>query len=250
MSSLYSFKDIQEATGLKMDFLRKVFNANEDLFKPYITRGTNNSVLFNSSGYTLFDKIKQKKESGANIPEISAYLRQISGQSTSPTGQSPQNQVAKPPEETFAERLLEKVEGVYERALKAKDETIDAQKQQISDLRNSLLLLTDGKTPEETKRQQEERAAALKDKADQTALDLEQERKAKAQAESKLNDVQQALSDSQAREKQAKAWAQWEGKRAELLQEFQSLPWFPSKRKGEIKKALAELEKEKPEILS
>jgi hypothetical protein len=244
MSYPYSFKDIQKATGLKMDLIRKIYNANEDVFQPHMTRGNNNSILFNPSGLTLFDKAKQKKDSGANIPAISSYLRELSGQSNKTATHTPRNLLAKPAEESLSDPMVDLVRSAYEQALKAKDETISTQKQQIADkeanlkdLRNTMLLITNGRTPEEIKQEQEEQATkAVAADQEKTRLTqkLEQKEKEREAAEKKAQDAQVALEQEQKRVEDAKT-------RSELLEELHKTSWFAFARRKELQRKIDDI---------
>ena len=62
MTYTNTIQNIKELTGLKEPFIRKMFLELNDLFKPYVKRGNNNSLLFDSNAMMIWDKVKQLKE--------------------------------------------------------------------------------------------------------------------------------------------------------------------------------------------
>ena len=72
---MYTIEQIVDHTGLKLKFVRKCVNRFKPFLEPYMQRGDNNRILFNSSGLMVFDQIKQLKEQALTLPKIEQNLK-------------------------------------------------------------------------------------------------------------------------------------------------------------------------------
>lgn len=236
METLYTLRQIQEHTNLQMDFIRKVHKANKEAFRPHTRRGDKNSLLFTTGGLTLFDNIRQKKEDGATIPEITKYLSQIRHQGTKTQEQTPLNTPAKQEPDSLTEQLIERIEAVYAVAIQAKDQTIAAQKTQIETLQRLLMAPAEEVQKEQARKESEEKAWSERiEKA-------EVERQAIEQREKELSEkAAQELKEAKAREEAATAKAEKAEKRASLIEELHKTPWHAFKRKKELQRQIDDI---------
>ena len=151
----YTINDIQEHTGLNINFIRRCLRDMKDIFDPHTTRGDKNSIVFDDSALILFDRIKQLKEQdGSTIPEIKKKLGYQPEKTNKEDGKT---WVQTLPEDTSKHHQTEQdnlVKQLYERLLEEKDKTYQTQ---ISALKTQLYLLTDGRDPEEVKKEAEEK---------------------------------------------------------------------------------------------
>lgn len=266
MSYDFDLKAIEDHTGLKENFIRRIIKDLPEIVDAYGEKQAHNKIFFDSNGLQAFIAAGGLKQKGSTLPQILEAIKQ-----GLPTAQKQANSATElqPKETPFSREsfLLDLVKTAqqqakeaYQTALQAKDSELQAQRQRIVELEQRLL--TEPAAAIQSRKEQEELAAAAATKQAEAQTELERklklaeeerqeiEKREKEQAEKardalelQRSKAEQALKDSLA----AKAWAAWEGKRAALLQELQELSWFAGKRKSEIKKALAELEQEKPE---
>ena len=135
-------------TGLKEAFVRKCLRELREIFEPYISRGPNNSIVFDSNALKIFDQIKQEKERGHGLPTIREKL--FKGMDK-PVKQEPQDgdqsQTNQPsiPEQT-ASFSLEKVIELKDKLHKVEIEKIQAQNE-LQLIKNNLRLLPAGGDP-------------------------------------------------------------------------------------------------------
>lgn len=175
----YSNNDIQQRTSLKLDFINHCNSKLGDLLAPFRIKGDKNKLLYNDSGLRLWDVIKQHKERGENIRQIREALERIvrpNSQTTEPT--------SRPTTETFqtnqqsSQSMEEKGESSqaqiftdgfirmgreHRKEIKEQhQETTDALRGEVKSLKEQMLLLADGRTPEEIK---EEANKVVEDRA-------------------------------------------------------------------------------------
>ena len=157
----YTINDIQEHTGLSINFLRRCLRDMKDIFDPHATRGNKNSIVFDDSALIVFDRIKQlKAQDGLTIPEIRKKLG-YQPEKTDRDGSKTGGQTL--PEDTSKHHQTEQdnlIKQLYERLLEEKDKTYQTQ---ISALQSKLYLLTDGRDPEEVKKEEEEKRKKKKE---------------------------------------------------------------------------------------
>lgn len=140
-----TIEDIKKRTGLKEPFIRKCIINLDYVFKPYMSRGTNNSFLFDENSMFLWDKIGQLKNQDLTIEKIKEQLDLILSSQTTKDTTKTYSTVSN--NETY-EHLLKEVKTMYKELLLSKDETIKAKDMIIDSLNNKILLLTGGKEPE------------------------------------------------------------------------------------------------------
>lgn len=71
---MHTMEDIERRTGLSRHFLNRCNSKLSSLLSPYRTYGENNRVLYDDDGLTIFDQIKQYKESGQNLTQTRETL--------------------------------------------------------------------------------------------------------------------------------------------------------------------------------
>lgn len=155
MEQGYSINDLADYTGLKIDFIRKCVKAFEDVLEEYQDRGDKNSLLFDSNALVIFDRIKQLKEKNYTINVIGDYLRRDMDDAEEQRQEKEKDETGFQMKE-YMGMMMQEIKESHRMTMSAKDETIRTQKSQINTLESKILLLTDGKSPEEIKRQQEE----------------------------------------------------------------------------------------------
>jgi len=182
----YSINDLAEYTGLKVDFIRKCVKYFEDLFEPYMDRGDKNSLMFDSNALVIFDRIKQMKEKGLTVKSIGDYLHDELAAAEKEEKSKHETAQANNMKDYF-EMLMREIKDSHRTTIDAKDETIYTQKSQINTLESKILLLTDGRSPEEMKRKQEEEER----KRDDERHKIELERRSREEELLKQQHIQQ-----------------------------------------------------------
>lgn len=157
MTQSHTIQDVGEYTGLKIDFIRKCIKHLSAILEPYISRGDKNCMLFDSNALVIFDQVKQLKERGFILNSIEQELsKQLPNMQQDSTKQPIQTQ-PNSEKDKYLEMLINELKEIHKTVLLAKDETIQTQRLQINTLEKQILLLTDGRSPEEIKREQEDR---------------------------------------------------------------------------------------------
>lgn len=151
MSYDKSIQFVIKTTGFSYDYIRKITKELQPILSPYMQRGDNNSILFDSNAMVIFDQVKQLKQSGLNIKSIrenlmSKPLTEPSKQQLTPIQTSTQTDMI--------ESLISDLKESHRRTLDAKDQTILNLDKRINSLENQILLITDGRTPEQVRAEQ------------------------------------------------------------------------------------------------
>lgn len=154
----HTLQDIIKYTGLKPDFLRKVIKELEQIFTPYISRGDKNAMLFDSNSLFIFDRIKQLKEKDCNIQMMKEKLLSELKINTETDTKTERNIN----QNTLDNYLYKELKEMSNRLLVSKEETIQTQKEQIKTLESKILLITDGRSPEEVKKEFIDKEVELK----------------------------------------------------------------------------------------
>ena len=222
-----TIEDIKKRTGLKEPFIRKCIINLDSTFKPYLSRGSNNSFLFDENSMFLWDKIGQLKNQGLSIDKIKEQLDIIL--SSKSTNESTKTYSTIQNNE-HSEQLLKEVKAMYKELLLSKDETIKAKDMIIDSLNHKMLLLTAGKEPDIMLKEQR-----------QKDIDIALLKKDLSNIENKFNDRDyELLSYKTQVEKLQQEQENIKAKQKSLIQELESLEgrFFVSKRKKEILKEL------------
>lgn len=143
-----NIEELIRTTGLKEAFIRKCLRELKELFDPYISRGPNNSIVFDSNALTIFDQIKQEKERGHGLPTIREKLFKGMDKPVKLEPQEgAQGQTNQPliPEQT-ASFSLEKVIELKDKLHEIEIEKIQAQNE-LQMIKNNLKLLPAGGDP-------------------------------------------------------------------------------------------------------
>ena len=165
MAYHHTIKDIEKKTGLNVSFIRRCLTHMKEIFDPCTAKGgNNNAIMFDDNALVIFDRIKQLKSNDSlTLPEIKQRLTDTLSEVNKINEQTLTNEtinVIKPYEHEFIKEL-------YERLLEEKDKShqteIKAHKTMIDALQSKLKLLTDGRDPEEIKREAEHRAQEKKE---------------------------------------------------------------------------------------
>ena len=184
---MFTIQDIEKDTGLNVAYIRRCLQKMDKIFSPHYNRGEYNQIQFTQSGYIIFDQIKQLKEEGLNLVQITKKMETLD-----PTHISNKKSSAKQPESSdqtqdqtlepniinhtsISEmRLFDKLFNEKEARLKERAEfqqfIMSQERQSLQEktelnhklteyelltnhLKGQLLYLTDGHTPEEVKQQ-------------------------------------------------------------------------------------------------
>jgi uncharacterized protein with ATP-grasp and redox domains len=155
---MFTVQNIADATNLTPSFIHKCIKHMDNLLKPHYNKGEYNKIYFNQSGYVIFLKIKELKEEGLLIGAIKANLeKQLKdGKTTTITDSTNrQNAIEAPLIPTqFDMSIINKLIDEKEARIKerAEHEKRIIELETLSNhLKDQLLYLTDGKSPEEYK---------------------------------------------------------------------------------------------------
>lgn len=270
MSESYDIEQIVELTGLKIDFVKRCTAVSGDirpLIDKHISYGDNNKLLFDSNALVIFNRISELKKEGHNInviaeklkkdlevnkqeplqdelKELKSKVMQVDeGYTTLQNSDTAKiiNTILEQSKDyqKKLEQSQNEIKEIYDQ-LKEKEKLIEVQKHQ-------LLLLTDGRSPEEKRNEiieKEVNLQTLKFKYDellknssstlqtltQTEEETKQLRKEKELMQHKEREKEQADRDRQV-------------KRNKLLSELKELDgkWFVGSKRKEILKQLEEL---------
>ena len=168
-----SISDICSFTGLKEPFVRRVIRECKEILVEYFRRGDNNSILFDDNGLRVFDRVKQLKQDGASLQEIKNKLLNELGES-----QRVDNEVVKVANSDDREQesyvnldikpfWYNELKDAQSSIIEAKDLLLEGKQELILQLKKEMLLLSDGRTPEEIRASKE-----LEEEKKRTAQEL------------------------------------------------------------------------------
>lgn len=207
MSFNHSVKKIEELTGLPYRFILDCVKENPEIFDTVSTRGRKNRLLFDSNGLKIFEYIKDLKNQGHNQQSIRKSLLDLykntskqpkSNQQTTP------NIMQSETSNDLTKELLKQLQDSHKATLTAYEKTLENTNETIQSLKNQILLLTDGRAPEEVQ--------AEKDKMLRENINLKQ-------TTENLSKENEMLSQSIAQERQEKEKQATELKSAQTLRE-------------------------------
>ncbi|PIQ27239.1 hypothetical protein COW36_24970 [bacterium (Candidatus Blackallbacteria) CG17_big_fil_post_rev_8_21_14_2_50_48_46] len=167
MEHPYSLRDIQKETGLKYDFLRRIVKEIPELADAHAVKGMNNALFFDTNGLICFREIGKMKELGYTVPTIKEQIltslpNQVKKLQNPPTERQPNTDTQG---EHVLLKLLETAQANerenYKLTLAAKDALIEQQERTIRALDSGLKLLTDGRSPEDVRRDIQEKEREL-----------------------------------------------------------------------------------------
>jgi len=162
----YTINQLADIAGLDIAFVRRCVKKHNELFQRYISRGDNNSLLFNSEGMEQFKRIGELKRSGKTLPEITSYFEEQETKAKE-MGQARE-------QKTQDDQWLEKYIAEKDRRLKESEEShirILELERLNAKLQSDLKLLPFGKTPEEIKAEWE-----AKQEADQRRFKIDKQK--------------------------------------------------------------------------
>jgi hypothetical protein len=162
-----TIQSIISYTGLSYSFITKCLKSMPEIFDTYSIRGDNNSILLDNNALVIFDQIKQLKEKGYTIATTKLELMKNLNKQDKTEVENSGNQeetytslvLIKALENSFSELLKAK-----EEVIKTKDEVIESNKREVLELKNQILLITDGRSPEQIKSEQLQREKNLIEK--------------------------------------------------------------------------------------
>ncbi len=152
----YTIQDVHKTTGLSIPILRKYIKRLKPILEKFITRGNNNTLLFDTGGMSIFDQIKQYREQDLTLPQIEKRLKTVLEtfnqnstnvhQTTKQSGQT-DNNVDLVNKLIEAHQEIAKEKEKRHQLMCQKDERIIDLEKANEALRRELLLLPEGKTP-------------------------------------------------------------------------------------------------------
>lgn len=264
--NLYTIQDIQKRTNLKLDFIRRCTSQLKEVLKPHTKNGDFNTLLIDSNGLVIFDKIMQYKQEGLSLPAIKEKLTS-SLQNTPKQEEIPYNTLNNTTENLMLHEFLTEIKqsregfvGLQSQLTKAYETLVEKEKL-IENQKHQLLLLTDGRPPEQVKNElinkevefrtlqfrSQDLEKVYKEKSEklETVLSTLQE-KDKEIREKEFSLMEQEKLRKQAEdEKEAlkKIALEKEEKRKKLIEELNSLDgkWFVANKRKELLKQLQEI---------
>ena len=140
----FTINQLSEISGLDIAFIRRCVTKHNNLFKRYISRGDNNSLLFNSEGLEQFKRVNELKQSGRALPEIAKYLDE---QESKARERGQEREQMEQDTQWLEKYIAEKERRIKE--MECYNERIIALEKLTAKLQSDLKLLPGGKTPEE-----------------------------------------------------------------------------------------------------
>lgn len=211
MSHHHNIKSISKDTGLTVNFIRRVINASDLLKNKHSVKSNNNELLFDDNGLVLFREAAKLKAEGQPLASIVKHLDQ------------PYQTPVKAPDNMALEIIKQSQESIiqaHQETIRAKDDVLQAQKQIIQQLESKILLITDGKSPDQI-HQEREALRAHTQELEQKIFEAERDREKLKELENKRADVL--------------------AKQQKILDDLAGLNWFQFGRKAELIKQLREL---------
>lgn len=226
----HTIEDIQQYTGLSRHLINRCSSKLSELLDPFRTYGDSNRVLYDDNGLAVFDHIKQLKEQGNNIPEIRDVLTKQLQSPTNAGAETLQTKPAKPQNrgeagsdgqklDEVTRLLIAELKAAHEREVaiiqEAKRETLSLKDEIIREKDQKLMLLTEGRAPEEV---QAERQRQLREQVmlEQKIEHFEQQKKGRVERAKKQQHLLSELAKVQGR------WGKRKQRNA-LLDELQQL---------------------------
>ena len=159
MANRYTLEDIAAQTGAKMDLLRGFYKDLKIILEPLSSRGDKNRLFFDSGGVKIFEQAYQMKtERGMTRSEIKRELEKHFLKTDKTDIQTFQNRNQTEVVPIFVlEKLEEASNKAFEAERRAYQTQLEAKQAEMKALRTQLLLLTDGRDPEEVKKEEEEK---------------------------------------------------------------------------------------------
>ena len=163
MTNYYSINDVIKQTGFNKRTVNDLLQHIRVTIKPYSKRGSYNRWQFDSTGMDIWDKVRQLKDDGLGNKVIGEELAKLYVKQPE---KSPKQDV-KPSENDLVRELMDKLERSNENTFGAlkeiseKEKMISEKEKLIAVQQQQLLLLTEGKTPEEMKREKQDQEKEL-----------------------------------------------------------------------------------------
>lgn len=192
---LFSIKGIAAHTGLTPAYIAKCIEKLSPFLNPHCRRGDKNSRLFTSTGLVIFDQVKQMKERGLSLPEIYKQLENTMGSVKPDTAvniETDVNTIETPTGEVIQllkdhQRELKEEMEKRLRLQAEKDEIIRELTRENEAMAGAVKLLTDGRDPEEVRREREEERQRLLNLIEEKAKKDEIIQKLQADIEDQVN---------------------------------------------------------------
>lgn len=150
---IHTIDDVQQRTGLRKDYLERISALLAPLLLDLDFRknGEKNRALYNTNGFYVFDRVKELHEAGLNRPQIVKKLEKELRNSDQATGETRRNEQ---PKSSYTD-IIALQQFLKEAISEPYKEVIQALKGQVAELREKQDLLTDGRSVEEVRKEQE-----------------------------------------------------------------------------------------------
>ncbi|MCJ8344291.1 hypothetical protein MJH12_02035 [bacterium] len=168
-----SIADICSYTGLKEPFVRRVIRECKELLVEYFRRGDNNSILFDDNGLRVFDRVKQLKQDGSSLQEIKQKLadeldtKPVETPTAIVEGQSISEEVIKPSDVSMSKPFwYDQIKEAQDTVLLAKEDLLQGKQEMINQLKQQMLLITDGRSAEQIRTDKEQEKLEISNEQD------------------------------------------------------------------------------------
>ena len=160
---VYSLQDIVEQTGLDRKWVDRFYEKFPHLLAPYRQKKENNKIFYNQSGLAVWMRVTEMKAAGNAPTAIGKMLDHEMGnvrEVVESDGETSRKNAGNVQESGVVQMWAEKLEKAWERACETERKRNEA-------LESKMLLLTDGRPPEEVraewnqKRKQEKQRVKL-----------------------------------------------------------------------------------------
>lgn len=139
-----------------MDFLRRLIREIPELIEHFAMRGDKNALLFNNNGLIVFQSIAQLKAKQSTLTEIRRTVLQSLPTLPIPTPHHSSQHL--PNSNQTPDKLLQMLEESQQTLQRAYEDNLRTKDAVITELQSKLLLLTDGRSPEQLKQEQQVKA--------------------------------------------------------------------------------------------
>ena len=144
---VYSLQDIVEQTGLDRKWVDRFYEKFPHLLAPYRQKKENNKIFYNQSGLAIWMRVTEMKAAGNAPTAIGKMLDHETGnvrEVVESDGETRRKNAGNVQESGVAQMWAEKLEKAWKTAWETERKRSEA-------LESKMLLLTDGRSPEEVR---------------------------------------------------------------------------------------------------
>lgn len=237
----YTINDIADATGLSRKYIDRFWRRTDPLLEPHRRREEGkNKYWYDHGALDILHRVAELKRQGKTMPEIITDIKDELGggertsestgeeEGSTPSEDREDREVSDPPRPAGADHtptFLDAIRDAYGQAIEAKNEALQSKEDTIESLRQNILLLTDGRDPQQVKDEYEQKAQQA------------------ARQEQQIKELQQKNSALQSKR------ARKQKRRRRILDELKALEgkWFAHKKRTHLLAELEELDRKDAE---